>query len=94
MLNRTKDPTPLETATTTAIQTLSHYEPQTEEYGVILERVEKLHDMSRATKAESQVSPETKATIAANLVGIAMILNYEHAHVVTSKALGFILRAR
>lgn len=94
MLTRKKDPTPLETVKLDAIQALNHHSPETETYGVILDRVSALHEMQRTEKSDAQVSPETKATIAANLIGIAMILNFERANIVTSKAIGFILRAR
>lgn len=94
MLNRKKDPTPLETVTLKAIEALNNHSPNSEEYGVILERVETLHAMHQDEKSSAKVPPETKATIAANLLGIAMILNFERAGVVTSKAIGFVLKAR
>jgi hypothetical protein len=40
------------------------------------------------------ISPDTKAVIAGNLLGIALIMGYERGHVITTKALGFILRGR
>jgi hypothetical protein len=40
------------------------------------------------------VSPDTKALVMANLAGIILILGFERANVVTSKALGFILKTR
>jgi hypothetical protein len=94
MLNRKKDPTPLESVTLKALEALNDHKPNSDEYGVILERVETLHKMQQSEKTAAQVSPETKATIAANLIGIAMILNFERANIVTSKAIGFVLRAR
>jgi hypothetical protein len=94
MLSRNKQPTPLETVTTRTIESLNDYDPSTEEFGKILERVEKLHEMRQDEKSSAQVSPDTKATIAANLLGIGMIIGFERANVITSKALGFILRAR
>lgn len=41
-----------------------------------------------------RVSPDTLAIIAANVVGILLIIGYERANVVTSKALGFILKTK
>lgn len=41
-----------------------------------------------------RLSPDTVALIAANLLGILLILGYEKADVITSKALGFIMRGR
>lgn len=94
MLTRSKTQTPLDIETNHAIEALSHHRRDSEEYGVILGRVEKLHAMRLEEKSNAKVSPETKATIAANLVGIAMILNFERANIVTSKAIGFILRVQ
>lgn len=41
-----------------------------------------------------RVSPDTLALVLGNLIGIVIILGYERAHVVTSKALTFVLRSR
>lgn len=47
-------------------------------------------DHSRATR----VSPDTRAMIIANLAGLALIVGYEHSHVIASKAVGFVLKLR
>lgn len=45
-------------------------------------------------KSKTRITPDTLMIVAGNLVGIALILGYEHLHVVSSKALGFVLRGR
>lgn len=40
------------------------------------------------------IKPDTMALIAANLLGIVLIMNFEKANVITSKALGFVMRGR
>jgi hypothetical protein len=90
MLNRKKPPTLLENVMDNAVDALNDHNPKSDEYGVILDRVLKLHTMRQDEESATKVSPETKATIAANLIGIAMILNFERANIVTSKALTFI----
>lgn len=40
------------------------------------------------------VSPDTLALVAANIIGIAMIIGYERASIITTKAIGFIQRLR
>lgn len=40
------------------------------------------------------VSADTKLVVAGNLIGIALILGYERGHVITTKAIGFVLRGR
>jgi hypothetical protein len=44
--------------------------------------------------SKKRLSQDTLAIVLGNLVGIGMIVWYERAHVVTSKALGFVLRMR
>jgi hypothetical protein len=48
----------------------------------------------KAKKHKMPVSWETIAIIAGNLLGIALILNHERVNVVTSKALGFVMKGR
>lgn len=55
-----------------------------------LEKLYKLKEMDSPKK----VSPDTLAVIAGNLAGILLILNYERAHVITTKALGFVMKAK
>lgn len=64
-----------------------------EEYGEIVERLSKLHKINQDTRPAS-VDPNTALTIAANLVGIFMIVRHENLNVITSKALSFVLRPR
>lgn len=48
-----------------------------------LERLYKLKDMN----TPKRISPDTRALIVGNLVGILIIVWYEHGRVITSKAL-------
>lgn len=41
-----------------------------------------------------RVDANTKAAIIGNLAGIALILNYERVHVISTKALGFIVKSK
>lgn len=61
------------------------------------EQFEEIIDLlkKRQTLNEKKtVSPDTIAIIAGNLLGIALILGYEKANVITSKALGFVIKGR
>jgi len=60
-----------------------------DEYGVVLDRVSKLHKM-RETENSHRVSPDTLVLAATNLIGIFLIINHERLNVITSKAMGFI----
>lgn len=61
------------------------------EYAKMADQLKKLYKLRALDKPE-RVSADTKALILANLLGIAMILEYERAHVVTSKALAYLPR--
>lgn len=59
----------------------------------ITKLVEAQATLKSADKA-SAVSPDVVATVVGNLVGIGMILSYEHVNVITSKALGFVMKPK
>ena len=65
-------------------------DPSSREYTELLEVYEKLCEIERSDK----VSKDTLATIAANLLGIGLILKYEELHVISTKALNFVIRGR
>lgn len=64
------------------------------EYQRKVDQLVKLYELRERKNATKRVSPDTLAIVAGNLAGILMIVGHEKAHVVTSKALGFILKAR
>lgn len=63
------------------------------EYGVILGHIERLSKL-KAQKRSWKVSPDVLAQVAGSLGGIVMILGFEKANILTSKAVGFVLRGR
>lgn len=67
--------------------------PNSDDYSVVAENIERLYKAKSCEKSRT-VSPDTIAVIAGNLLGIALILGYEQSHVITSKALGFVLKGR
>jgi len=85
----------LEAAITKALIELQKHEPYSTEYIKALEQIEKLYKL-RAPKPELQkpVSIDAILAVAGNLAGIVLILGYERAHVLTSKALGQIIKPR
>jgi hypothetical protein len=68
-------------------------QPETDEYPKMVEQLTKLHKLNESNSPK-RLSPDVVATIAGNLAGILMILSYERANVVTSKALSFVLKLR
>lgn len=72
---------------------MSTYSPTDNEYIEMVEILERLYKL-KEKEPKTKVSPDTIAIIAGNLLGIALILGYEKTNVLTSKALGFVVRGR
>lgn len=83
----------LEKAIDKLLLAMDKIENNTPEYTMMVERLERLYKL-KAIDAPRRVSPDAIATVAANLVGILLIIGYEHANVVTSKALNFVMKLR
>lgn len=82
----------LETAINDAISQLDSVPAYSDEYAKIVNQITALTAMKESTNT-SRVSPDTLAIVLGNLVGIAIIVGHERAHVVTSKALNFVMKA-
>lgn len=65
-----------------------------EELQLYIKQLDKLYKMKSYNKTEPIVKLDTLIVVAGNIAGIVLILGFERAHVVTSKALGFVLKAR
>ena len=61
------------------------------EVAEVLALIERREELKSKKK---RLSPDTIAVIAGNLLGIILILGYERANVITTKALGFVIRGR
>jgi hypothetical protein len=83
----------LDRSITAAINELNNSEIGSEKYVTILDQIVKLREMKEAEKP-SRVKPDTWALIGANIAGIILILNYENAHVITSKAMNLVQTPR
>lgn len=64
--------------------------PEFEKMTDQLVKLEKL----KAETGPKKISPDVLATIAANLAGILVIVGHERTHIITSKALSFVLKLR
>lgn len=72
---------------------MSNADPTSTEYADLMATLTSLYALKEST-SKSRVSKDTIAVVAGNLAGILMIVGHEKAHVVTSKALGFVMKAR
>lgn len=78
--------------TLSAMKTVGH---ETAEYAKMLKAAELLHDMlDDEVESSDVVSKDVMASVCANLIGIILIIKHEQVNVITSKALGFVLRTK
>jgi hypothetical protein len=93
-----KKPTPTESsglvkAIDRLVAQMSETGCETKEYASMTDQLIKLTKLQEETTSKKRVSPDTLAMIVGNLAGIVLIIGYERTHIVTSKALGFVLKA-
>lgn len=69
---------------------MSGIKKDTEEFATLMAHLKELHALKKQTASHSSVSADKWVDVGGNLIGIFAILSYEHAHVITSKALSFI----
>jgi hypothetical protein len=88
--------TDLEKEIDTLISKLSEKEEGSDEYDDIISAIDRLVGIRNKMKNKDgdKVSKDTIVIVAGNLLGILLILGYEKANVITSKALGFVLKGR
>lgn len=91
--------TELEKEIDTIIKSLRDMDEETDEYKEtvsILDKLVGLDDKIKKSKKDNKnkVSKDTIAVVVGNLAGILLILNFEKANVITSKALSFIIKGR
>lgn len=76
-----------------ALDKLKTIDKTDEKYGKLVEQISKLHKL-KAEESPQKISNETYLIVAANFLGILAIINHEHTHAITSKAIGFIPKLR
>lgn len=92
-LKTQNDPTPLEREIESLFAKLSSINPATTEYAATADQLSKLYKL-KETDSPKRVSPDTLATVAGNILGIVLILNFERTGIVLSKAVNFVLKPR
>lgn len=88
-----REPSPLDKEIENVTAVLDGLQPTTEDYVKILDQLIRLHKLRNEQKSRN-VSPDTLILAGTNLLGILMIISYEHKHVITSKALPMIQKPR
>lgn len=72
---------------------LQDQDPTSDEYGATLEKLSKLQKIRQEEKPD-RPSTDALITVAANLIGIALIIKHEDMNVITSKAMSFIIKPK
>lgn len=83
----------LDPAMTRILNEMEVYGPDSPEYPILLAQLEKVMEI-RASKDKRRITPDTLVLAGANVLGILIIVAYEHAHVITSKAKDYVLKTR
>jgi hypothetical protein len=88
-----KNETPLQAAIDEMLRELATVSGDSEQAERIVARLTELNELQK-TNSSGPLSKDAVVTAATNIAGILLILNHERAHVVTSKALGFVQKLR
>jgi hypothetical protein len=83
------EPTALDNEIERLLKVMEKMGPLDNKYADVADQLVKLYKL-KEVDSKKRVSPDTLAAAATNIAGILLILNFEHAHVMTSKALGFV----
>lgn len=83
----------LDSLITRVVEDMEMYGPGSEEYNTLLSQYERLVRLKAENKPQ-RISRDTMLIVGGNIVGILIVVIYEHSHVVTSKAFGNILKPK
>ena len=72
---------------------MENVEPGSPDYDKLVTQLERL-TLLKTTQRPGKISPDTRITVLANLLGILIIVAYEQKHVMGSKAQSFILKPK
>jgi hypothetical protein len=84
---------PLEVAINDVLAQMLPLEADSDTFAKMNEQLEKLCTMKALDKGD-RASVDAILAVVGNLAGILMILSYERVHIVTSKALSFVLKSK
>lgn len=84
---------PLDRQIDRALRDMNNHTIGSEEYLAHLSAVTELTKLKKEQRSLA-VSKDTLAVVAGNLLGIVMVIKHESLNVVTSKAIGLLLRPR
>ena len=93
LARKQKKPNRLDEAIDAVFDDMAGFCSDADEYDSMSAQLERLYRI-KETNSPKRVSPDTWATVGANILGIAIIVGHERVNVITSKALSFVLKMR
>jgi hypothetical protein len=93
MFNRNKSNAGIKLVIDAATAELLNHQADSEEYKKIVDQIERLNKIVASNSSE-KVSANGVIAVLGNLLGIGMIIKHEQVAVITSKALGFVIKSR
>lgn len=86
-------PTNLDEAIERVFTHLQTLQPDSKEYATTADQLVKLQTLKDTTKSKNRPSADALVAAGASVLGILLIVGYEHAHVMTSRAVNFVTKA-
>ena len=83
----------LEKEINSVLAIMATWEPSSPEYTAMTKNLEVLYKARNEEKTR-KIKPDTVLVVAANLLGIILILGYEETNIIRSKAMSFVLKGR
>lgn len=85
---------PLDELIDSVYQDLAGFTSDDEEFDKQTNQLQKLYRLREEILAKRRISPDVLVTAGVSLLSVLAILGYEHGHVITSKALSFVMKLR
>ena len=92
-IRKNQEPSKLEKAISAVLDQMVDVPSESKEFAAMTTQLKKLYRL-KAQDAPKRVSPDTLAVVVANVLGILIIVGHERVHIVTSKALAFVMKMR
>lgn len=98
-ITQNQDKEPIDKEIERVLKVMSRMKPFTTEYKEASKNLKELYESKRinsdqGTKSDRTPSTDTIIIAVTNILGIVLILSYEHVHVITSRAINFVLKNR
>ena len=92
-LSELRKPSIVDEAIGKVLTEMRTYDLDTKEYREAFEHLERLMRM-RTEDRRNRISPDTMAIVIGNLVSVLIIVGYERGHVMTSKAMTYVVKPK